>query len=70
MMDGKDVYRARLEACLAEADAATLPRVKERHLAAARSWQQLLDHVVELERPSVPPVVSATPSNGRADERR
>lgn len=50
MMDGQDVYRARLKACLAEAEAATLPQVKERHLAAARQWQTLLDNVLELRR--------------------
>lgn len=52
MMDGKDVYRARLAACLADAEAATLPQVRERHLAAARSWQMLLDHALELKRPN------------------
>lgn len=49
MMDGEDVYRARLAACLAAAQAATLPQVRERHLAAARSWQVLLDHAMELK---------------------
>ncbi|WP_416356352.1 hypothetical protein ACLNGM_20315 [Aureimonas phyllosphaerae] len=52
MMDGRDVYLARLQACLAEAAAATLPQVKERHLAAARSWQVLLDHALELKQPN------------------
>lgn len=52
MMDGKDVYRARLAACLADAEAATLPQVRERHLAAARRWQELLNHAVELKQPT------------------
>ncbi len=50
MMDGEDVYRARLADCLAAAEAATLPQVRERHLAAARQWQTLLDNVLELRR--------------------
>ena len=50
MMDGEDIYRARLAACLAAADAASLPQVKDRHLTAARSWQALLDDVLELKR--------------------
>ena len=49
MMDGEEVYRARLAACLEAAEAATLPQVKERHLAAARSWQLLLDDALELK---------------------
>ena len=55
MMDGKEVYRARLTACLADAEAATLPQVRERHLAAARSWQMLLDHALEMKRPTALP---------------
>lgn len=50
MMDGEDVYRARLAECLAAAEAATLPQVRDRHLAAARQWQTLLDNVLELRR--------------------
>jgi hypothetical protein len=50
MMDGEDVYRARLAECLAAAEAANLPQVRERHLAAARQWQTLLDNVLELRR--------------------
>ncbi len=50
MMDGEEVYRARLAECLAAAEAATLPQVRERHLAAARQWQTLLDNVLELRR--------------------
>lgn len=47
MMDGEEVYRARLAECLAAADATTLPQVKERHLTAAASWRSLLDTVME-----------------------
>lgn len=47
-MDGEDVYRARLAACLAAAEIATLPQVRKRHLAAARQWQTLLDNALEL----------------------
>ncbi|MBB4000146.1 helix-turn-helix domain-containing protein [Aureimonas pseudogalii] len=47
MMDGEEVYRARLAECLAAAEATTLPQVKERHLTAAASWQTLLDTVME-----------------------
>ncbi|GGE10873.1 hypothetical protein GCM10011390_32380 [Aureimonas endophytica] len=46
MMDGEDVYRSRIAACLAAAEAAALPQVKARHLAAARSWQLLLDDLL------------------------
>ncbi len=55
MMDGEEVYRARLAACLADAEAATLPRLKEQHLAAARSWQRLLDQTMERQREMQPP---------------
>ncbi|KQQ85621.1 hypothetical protein [Aureimonas sp. Leaf324] len=61
MMDGEDVYRARLGACLAAAESATLPQVKERHLAAARSWQILLDDAVELRRNGRPTIAVRTP---------
>lgn len=47
MMDGEDVYRTRLAECLAAAEASSLPQVRERHLTAARSWQTLLDAVME-----------------------
>lgn len=47
MMDSEEVYRARLAECLAAAEATNLPQVKERHLTAARSWQTLLDTVLE-----------------------
>jgi hypothetical protein len=49
MMDGEDVYRARVAACLAAAEGATLPQVRARHLLAARSWQTLLDGVLDLK---------------------
>jgi hypothetical protein len=55
MMDGEDVYRARLAECLAAAEAATLPQVRERHLAAARQWQTLLDNVLALKGATRPP---------------
>jgi len=47
MMDGEEVYRARLAECLSAADASDLPQVRDRHLAAARSWRRLLDTVLE-----------------------
>ncbi|WP_162141979.1 helix-turn-helix domain-containing protein [Aureimonas ureilytica] len=47
MMDSEEVYRARLAECLAAAEATNLPQVRERHLTAARSWQTLLDTVLE-----------------------
>ncbi|KQT50274.1 hypothetical protein ASG43_21600 [Aureimonas sp. Leaf454] len=47
MMDGEEVYRARLAACLAAAEAASLPQVREKHLTAAKSWQALLDATME-----------------------
>jgi hypothetical protein len=47
MMDGEDVYRARLADCLAAAEASSLPQVRDKHLSAARSWQALLDTLVE-----------------------
>jgi len=49
MVDGEDVYHARLAACLAAAEAASLPQVRARHLAVARSWQTLLDDVLALK---------------------
>ena len=55
MMDGEDVYRARLAACLAAAEMTTLPQVRERHLAAARRWQTLLDNALELKGAIRPP---------------
>lgn len=48
MMDGEEVYRVRVAACLRAADLEPLAQMKARHLAAARSWQTLLD--AELER--------------------
>nr|BAT30059.1 cytochrome c class I [Aureimonas sp. AU22] len=54
-MDGEDVYRARLAACLAAAEIATLPQVRKRHLAAARQWQTLLDNALELKGAIPPP---------------
>lgn len=50
MMDGEDVYRARVAACLRAAEAEPLPQMKTRHLAAARSWQTLLDGELERKR--------------------
>ncbi|KQT50709.1 hypothetical protein ASG43_05350 [Aureimonas sp. Leaf454] len=57
MMDGEEVYRARLAACLAAAEASSLPQVRARHRDAARSWQALLDAVLLLK--SGVPVISA-----------
>jgi hypothetical protein len=50
MMDGEDVYRARVAACLLAADMEPLAQMKARHLAAARSWQVLLDGELERKR--------------------
>jgi hypothetical protein len=61
MMDGEEVYRIRLAACLAAAEASSLPQVRDRHMAAARSWQTLLDTVVERER-------NAAATSGRATD--
>lgn len=47
MMDGEEVYRARLAECHAAAEATNLPQVRARHLTAARSWQTLLDTTLE-----------------------
>ena len=47
MMDGEEVYRARLADCIAAAEASSLPQVRDKHLSAARSWQALLDTVME-----------------------
>lgn len=54
MMDGEEVYRVRLAACLAAADAATLPQVRGKHLRAAQSWQVLLDDVLDRKRLKFP----------------
>lgn len=50
MMDGEDVYQTRVADALAAAEAATLPHVRDRHLAAAKSWQTLLDLEIERKR--------------------
>lgn len=63
MMDGEDVYRTRLKACLAAADASSLPQVRDRHLAAAASWRVLLEEILERERGVV-----AIPSDEDAQE--
>jgi hypothetical protein len=50
MMDGEDVYRARIAACLKAADTEPLSQMRGRHLAAAQSWQALLDAEIERKR--------------------
>lgn len=53
MMDGEEVYRARLEACLAAATASSLPQVREKHMTAAASWLALLEFERERKRGTV-----------------
>lgn len=50
MMDGEEVYRARIDACLLAADMEPLAQMKARHVATARSWQALLDGELERKR--------------------
>ncbi|RYD20957.1 MAG: hypothetical protein EOP69_01570, partial [Spirochaetia bacterium] len=67
MMDGEDVYRARLAECLAAAEASPLPQVRERHLTAARSWQILLDAVMERKSNVTAPKQAASPNADEED---
>jgi len=48
MMDGEEVYRARMADALAAAERETLVHARQRHLTAAAAWRVLLE--LEIER--------------------
>jgi len=43
MPRNSDLYLNRLNACLADAQMAALPRVRERSLRAASAWQEMYE---------------------------
>lgn len=45
-----DFYRNRRDACLAEAKAEPLPRVRERSLRAAAAWQEMYEKAQLFEK--------------------
>lgn len=59
MMDGEEVYRARLADALAAAESETLEHAKRKHLTAAAAWQTLLDLEIERKAESDRPLTTA-----------
>lgn len=55
MKDEERFYRAQFAESTAAADATTPPKVKAKHLAAARSWQSLIDVFEARRAPSPDP---------------